>query len=306
MYLTYRTLLFCIVLISTSPAIAQTPAYRYFDKNVNPSTAADCFFYELESGDSVKTFYCSNDAIRSVVPYKDGVRQGTAYHYYQNSAIRSKVNYNKYQPEGLSEEWYRNGEKKSEEFYDEKNDQKLLNYWDSLGNQTVRDGSGFCTMIDEHDDGEVIAGTGKIVNGKRDSVWLGYRNQLRYYEEQYKAGELISGVSFDAEGNTYKYTKIEQSAAPKGGMEGLYSLVGKNIKYPADARRRRIQGRVFIEFVIEKDGTLSGVKCIKGIGGGCDEEGERVVRLSSKWIPGLQRGQHVRQKMVLPIMFKLS
>jgi periplasmic protein TonB len=89
-------------------------------------------------------------------------------------------------------------------------------------------------------------------------------------------------------------------------MPGFYSLVGQNIKYPKSARRLGIEGRVFIQFIVEKDGSLSDIKCIKGIGGGCDEEAERVISLSKKWTPGKQRGKIVKQKMVLPIMFKLT
>jgi periplasmic protein TonB len=99
---------------------------------------------------------------------------------------------------------------------------------------------------------------------------------------------------------------VEESAAPIGGMPAFYDYVGKKLKYPAQARRMGIEGKVFVEFVIEKDGSITDVKAIKGIGAGCDEEAVRVVESAPKWKPGKQRGKPVRQRMVLPINFKLG
>lgn len=102
------------------------------------------------------------------------------------------------------------------------------------------------------------------------------------------------------------FTVVEETAAPIGGMPAFYEYVGKKIKYPAQAKRMGIEGKVFVEFVIEKDGTITDVKAIKGIGAGCDEEAVRIVQAAPKWKPGKQRGKPVRQKMVLPIAFKLG
>ena len=67
-----------------------------------------------------------------------------------------------------------------------------------------------------------------------------------------------------------------------------------------------IEGRVFVQFVVDKDGSVSDVKVVKGIGAGCDEEAERVLKLSPKWSPGKERGRSVKVRMVLPIIFKLN
>jgi periplasmic protein TonB len=99
---------------------------------------------------------------------------------------------------------------------------------------------------------------------------------------------------------------VEETATPKGGMQAFYEYVGKKLKYPAQARRMGIEGRVFVEFVINRDGSIVDVKAIKGIGAGCDEEAVRVVQSMPAWSPGKQRGKPVRQRMVLPITFKLG
>ncbi len=99
---------------------------------------------------------------------------------------------------------------------------------------------------------------------------------------------------------------VEQSAVPDGGMSAFYKYVQKKMKYPSQARRMGIEGRVFVEFVVDKDGTLISVKAIKGIGAGCDEEAVRVIKSHPKWSPGKQRGKAVKQKIVLPITFQLG
>ncbi len=98
---------------------------------------------------------------------------------------------------------------------------------------------------------------------------------------------------------------VEEPPSPVGGMEAFYNYVNENIQYPRQARTMRIEGRVFVQFVVDKDGSITNVEVLKGIGGGCDEEAVRVVKNAPKWNPGKQRGRPVRVKMVLPITFKL-
>ena len=102
------------------------------------------------------------------------------------------------------------------------------------------------------------------------------------------------------------FTIVEDPASPVGGMTAFYKYVGDKIKYPAQARRMGIEGRVFVQFVIDKDGSITEVVAVKGIGAGCDEEAVRILQGSPKWKPGKQRGKPVKQRMVLPITFKLG
>ncbi len=102
------------------------------------------------------------------------------------------------------------------------------------------------------------------------------------------------------------FTIVEDQPQPKGGMAAFYEYIGKKLKYPAQARRMGIEGKVFVEFVVDKDGTITDVKAIKGIGAGCDEEAIRVIQSSPKWNAGKQRGRPVKVRMILPITFKLG
>ena len=99
---------------------------------------------------------------------------------------------------------------------------------------------------------------------------------------------------------------VEDQPEFEGGMAAFYKFVSDNMDYPSQARRMGIEGKVYVQFVVEKDGTVAQVKAVKGIGAGCDEEAERVLRASPKFKPGRQRGRAVSVRMVIPIIFKLS
>ncbi len=102
------------------------------------------------------------------------------------------------------------------------------------------------------------------------------------------------------------YSVVEETATPKGGMPAFYEYVKANLTYPSEARQKGIEGRVFIEFVVNTDGSISDVRSIKGVGGGCDEEAVRIMSQAAPWNPGKQRGIPVKQRMVIPIIYSLD
>jgi TonB family protein len=102
------------------------------------------------------------------------------------------------------------------------------------------------------------------------------------------------------------FTVVDESATPLGGFPKLYEYIAANLKYPLEARTKGIQGKVFVEFIVNTDGTLSDIHAVKGIGGGCDEEAVSVIQGSPIWTPGKQGGTMVRQRMVMPINFQLD
>ena len=102
------------------------------------------------------------------------------------------------------------------------------------------------------------------------------------------------------------YQIVEEMPQFPGGENALMEYVSKNVVYPEEAKEKEIQGRVFISFVVEKDGSIGEVKVLRGIGGGCDEESVRVISDMPKWKPGKQKGEFVRVSYQIPIMFKLG
>ena len=99
---------------------------------------------------------------------------------------------------------------------------------------------------------------------------------------------------------------VEDPPGFPGGDEARMRYLQDNIRYPAIAREAGIQGTIFISFVVERDGSITDVQVLRGIGGGCDEEAIRVVRNMPRWTPGKQRGRPVRVQFTMPIRFTLA
>jgi periplasmic protein TonB len=112
-------------------------------------------------------------------------------------------------------------------------------------------------------------------------------------------------VELPEEDNT-PFLTVEVQPSFMGGNSEMYKFLGKNLKYPTAAQRANIQGKVFLSFIVEKDGSITDIETMKGIGFGCDEEAMRVVKLMPKWIAGKQNGRNVRVKFTIPVFFKLD
>jgi protein TonB len=120
-------------------------------------------------------------------------------------------------------------------------------------------------------------------------------------------GDIIEPIEEDAKEETDIIVDFaEETAAPRDGLSAFYKYVGEKIKYPKQAQRMGIEGRVFVSFVIGRDGTISEVKAVKGIGAGCDEEAVRIIQSAPAWKPGRHGGRTVKQRMVIPIIFQMN
>lgn len=102
------------------------------------------------------------------------------------------------------------------------------------------------------------------------------------------------------------FTVVESSAIFPGGSAELNKYLARNIKYPQQARETGTQGKVYLTFVVEKDGSITDIKILRDIGSGCGEEAIRVVKMMPKWTPAKQRGKTVRQQFNLPVNFTLQ
>jgi protein TonB len=117
---------------------------------------------------------------------------------------------------------------------------------------------------------------------------------------QQKQNEVVEEE--DTEPKTY----VEQMPEFPGGEEARIKFLSKHINYPLIAKENGIQGKVYVTFVVSKTGQISGVKVVRGIGGGCDEEAVRVIQMMPPWIPGRQNGKPVPVQFSLPLKFTLS
>ena len=102
------------------------------------------------------------------------------------------------------------------------------------------------------------------------------------------------------------FNVVEDMPAFPGGMEAMIQFLSSNIQYPADAQKQKVDGRVLVNFVVEKDGSITEVKVIKPTFPSLDAEAVRVVKAMPKWKPGYQKGQAVRVQFTMPINFSLK
>ncbi|HZY38533.1 MAG TPA: energy transducer TonB [Mucilaginibacter sp.] len=106
--------------------------------------------------------------------------------------------------------------------------------------------------------------------------------------------------------DTSIYASPEHLPEFPGGIDQFMSYVGKNIRYPADARAASKQGKVILQFIVEKDGSISKVKVLRSVFPSIDAEAVRVVTSSPKWAPGTQDGYPVRVRYTIPVTFNIS
>ncbi len=100
--------------------------------------------------------------------------------------------------------------------------------------------------------------------------------------------------------------KVEQMPTYPGGEEALEAFLKEHIQYPEEGIAQKVEGIVYVIFIVEKDGSITQVEALEGIGDAFEKEAERVVRLMPKWNPGKEKGEKIRVLFNLPIEFKLS
>jgi TonB family protein len=139
------------------------------------------------------------------------------------------------------------------------------------------------------------ATTKSATNGARDS------------KEEKKPEKKPNGVvSVDTPEPDEAFDVVEQMPEFPGGIGELMKYLSMNVRYPVEASKNGAQGRVLVQFIVEKDGSISEVEVVKKVNEHLDAEAVRVVNAMPKWKPGMQKGAPVRVKFTLPITFRLS
>ena len=99
---------------------------------------------------------------------------------------------------------------------------------------------------------------------------------------------------------------VENQPEFPGGNAAMMKFLSDNIKYPVIAQENGIQGRVICNFVVERDGSITDVQVVRGVDPSLDKEAVRVIQQMPRWTPGKQRGQAVRVRFTLPVVFRLQ
>ncbi|WP_269226184.1 energy transducer TonB [Flavobacterium eburneipallidum] len=172
---------------------------------------------------------------------------------------------------------------------------KINQFWNKNGEQKIVNGNG---LFEDKDENEYLKG--ELKNGFKENLWEGsLKNSQITYKETYKNGKLISGQSVDKNNISYNYTEIETKPEYKSGIMGFYKYVSKNYRLPNMPKGTK--GKVYVTFVVDKDGKIAEPKVLKDIGYGTGEEAIRILNNCDDWIPAQQRGQKVRCSYSLPI-----
>jgi len=118
--------------------------------------------------------------------------------------------------------------------------------------------------------------------------------------------ETLTVIPTDTTSGNEVFSAVEQEPTFHGGINAFYEFLAKNIKYPESMRKNHISGKVIVQFIVEKDGSLSGIKVLRGPCDDAGTEAARVLALSPPWDPGIQNGRKVRVQYTVPIAFTLD
>lgn len=201
--------------------------------------------------------------------------------------------------------WHPNSILKEKHYTQKINDstslEKIIQVFDSSGVQQVVKGNGHISG------GGHIWGEGEVRNGYRVGTWRSfYPDGTLRFEELYDEGKLVRGKSL-RDGKEFQYTQHVTQPRYKSAMADFYRFLASNIRYPAEASRNRIQGRVMLSVMVEPGGNISNVEVTRSAGPLLDAEAVRVIMLSSgKWIAGQDRGIPVRSTYSVPVGFQLE
>ena|ERR1700757_549568 len=142
-------------------------------------------------------------------------------------------------------------------------------------------------------------------NNKMDGTCKTYweNGQLKR-DDIYEDGKFISGKCYTPQGKDTTHYNFEIMPEFKGGIREMMQYIQKNLKYPEKSKEAGIQGKVFVKFVIETDGSITNVTVLKGVNEELDKEAVRVIQNMPNWKPGLQDGVLVRVYFNIPLIFK--
>lgn len=274
----------CIVLLASlyQVVFAQDSTVYFYDKYGRRTIALEeAYTYRIlvPKGELIyiRHFYASNDKLVMEGTFsKLGLtmeHEGPYRSFYQNGQLENQGSYSKGKKVNLWKEYYPNGQQSDERFHQP---DKIVyhQHWDTAGNPMLTKGTGKFTKGSQH--AEVI-----------DSI-------------------LFSLFSIDSLSGDSIYVVVEENATYTGGMDAFYDAIQRDLRYPKLAKEFSVQGKVYVEFVIDKSGKLHDARVIEGLGGGCDEAALDALKKRRQWTPGKVRNKVVNQKMVLPIAFKLQ
>ncbi|WP_437921899.1 TonB family protein [Sphingobacterium sp. LRF_L2] len=227
----------------------------------------------------------------------------SSYTYYENGILFMK-RLHKSKAVSLTQEGNKPSSSKNEE---NNNSIEYLLVQDSLGNILAKNGNGILVITDLLNKNRLTE-QGPILNNQKNGEWKGSFKTYSY-EEEWEEGKLIRGITKDSTGAETTYDEDNYEIMPEypGGYNALRMFVANNYQYPNRAIRAGVSGTIQIEFIVNKDGSMSDFKIRNDLGFGTGDAAIRALKMAQKkWRPGVQRGRAVRVAYTLPITLNLS
>lgn len=270
--------------------------------------------------------------------YNNGIKEGLYKLFYLKGQLKESGLYKNGKRTGVWEYWYENGKAKQRINFDYEAP-KILDFWDENGVKRVKNGNGYYKINLNYTLDEPAILEGKIANGFQEGKWklsVSVSESVSYIET-YKEGYLIKGIHKFLLGeeeyadetfcNIFEKEYIDNSEKfivgecyysnenglgkiipPefKGGDNGFRSFVANNLQYPEQAAQLGVQGRVYLQFIIEPDGRITNIHAIKTDSPLLVNEAIRILKSSPNWKPGTKNGKPIRASYTFPITFILQ
>lgn len=182
--------------------------------------------------------------------------------------------------------------------------QSVVDYYDSMKNvQTILDIDLYKMAYESY---HQLAKRNPAKSAQLDQLASAAYNSSVKWNGKMMMDEKWDSLKIEIGDEPEIFIVVEEQPTFPGGMGAFYKYIADNMKYPDLARRSGVEGRVYVQFVVNKDGSIDAVNVVKGIGAGCDEEAARVIAEAPNFNPGKEGGEPVYVRMVLPIIFKLT
>jgi TonB family protein len=335
-------ILLCSLCCSFNPSVsAQDSVTTYFDVAWKPVKKERASFYRkaVRDGDGwkAKDYFISGN-IQMEGAFSDSaqrMRTGAFTYYYENGNKSSEGACVENKRHGAWANWYENGQKEYTGYYENGESEGDWIFWDEEENKNAA--GGYKDDKEEgiwerwYANGQLLS-RGGYMNGLDTGTWEGWfadgsKDYLISYkngrldrtgqwffphgqmsaEEIYEEGKLIKSTYWDEAGKRLPDSaKGETMPEYRGGTEAMWKFMADNLKYPEEALRKGIQGRVQVKFVLNEAGNISEPQIVKSVHRSLDEEAIRMVLSMPRWIPGRQFNRPVKVYFTIPVVFAIE
>ncbi len=251
--------------------------------------------------DGLWTTYYHTGEKKEIFHFEAGKAHGINKEWFKNGKLEEEVEYYNGRLQGPFKQWYESGILKEEGAYE-------LGAKTGVWTQYFTDGE-----VDQKLDYSARPIKKVFISERREKLDLEVEEAVQIYDiEEIEMDEEEMEEEMEEEPNEVieetVFFIVEEQAEPEGGMKKFIGHISKYVQkyYPMKAKEAGIKGRVFISFIIERDGTPSTFKILRGLGNGCDKVAIEAVKSYGKWKPAKQRGKRVRQQFNLPVKFDIK